>query len=330
MSGKKELSSADYVEGIRNGHRVMLARAITLVESSRDEHRGKALEIIDRCLPFSGGGVRIGVTGVPGAGKSTFVEALGVRLLEQGRRIAVLAVDPTSAISGGSILGDKTRMPKLSISSDAFVRPSPSRGAFGGVAPRTREVVVLCEAAGYDTIFIETVGVGQAETSVHSMVDFFLVLSLAGAGDELQGIKRGIVELADTIAITKADGNNIDAAKRAQSHLVQALKLFPPSESGWRPRVHTCSALTGEGLDRVWETVSEYVRFTRSSGYFESRRKGQLKSWMAESFDSLVQARLREDPTFEQNRKRMEARVAAGEISASSAAEELFAALFRS
>ena len=317
------------VEALRTGDRVMLGRAITLVESSLPEHRRSAVRILDGCIPYAGNSVRVAVTGIPGAGKSTFIEALGSRLVDGGRRVAVLAVDPSSRISGGSILGDKTRMPRLASQANAFVRPSPSRGAPGGVAPRTREVILLCEAAGYDTIFVETVGVGQAETAVHSMVDFFLLLALAGAGDELQGIKRGIVEMADAIAITKADGENAAAARRARAQYRQALQLFPPTESGWEPRVQTCSSVTGEGLDEVWQAVSEYAAQARTSGYFERRRKDQSRVWLDEAFEELVRAHLRANEALEQKRLQLEQLVLDGTKSPSSAALELADNLFR-
>ncbi|MEX0746701.1 MAG: methylmalonyl Co-A mutase-associated GTPase MeaB, partial [Rhodothermales bacterium] len=268
-------------------------------------------------------------TGVPGAGKSTFIDALGSRLVEAGRRIAVLAVDPTSHLSGGSILGDKTRMPRLASEGNAFVRPSPSMRAPGGVAPRTREVILLCEAAGYDTVFVETVGVGQAETAVHSMVDFFLLLALAGAGDELQGIKRGIVEMADAIAITKADGENVQAARRARVQYRQALRLFPPADSGWEARVLTCSSVSGEGVGEIWQAVTDYVTLAKGSGYFERRRKDQSRAWLDEAFEELVRSQLRANPTLNDRRQELERLVLEGKKSPSSAALDLTDELFR-
>src|SRR4030043_589923 len=252
LSGKARKKSRkytvdEYVSGILSGNRTILSRAITLTESLLPKHYETIQAIIEKCLPFSGRSVRIGITGIPGAGKSTFIESFGLYLADQGRKIAVLAIDPSSKKTKGSILGDKTRREKLSVHPDAFIRPSPSAGTLGGVARKTRETIILCEAAGFDTILVETVGVGQSETSVHSMVDFFLLLMLAGAGDELQGIKRGIFEMADLVAITKADGTNIKKAERAKSEYSNALHLFPPSESGWIPRVITCSSKTGSG-----------------------------------------------------------------------------------
>jgi LAO/AO transport system kinase len=306
----------------------MLGRAVTLVESTLPEHRRWAVQVLDECLPHAGNSVRVGVTGVPGAGKSTFIEAIGSRLVRGGRRVAVLAVDPTSQLSGGSILGDKTRMPRLSSEANAFVRPSPNRGVPGGVAPRTREVILLCETAGYDTVFVETVGVGQAETAVHSMVDFFLLLALAGAGDELQGIKRGIVEMSDAIAIAKADGDNKQAALRARAQYRQALRLFPPTESGWEPRVQTCSSVTGEGLDEVWQAITDYAKLARGSGYFERRRKDQSRAWLDEAFEELVRSHVRAKAGLEDKRRYLEKLVMDGKKSPSSAALELVDRLF--
>ncbi len=243
------------------GTELFSVRLLRLIESSLPEHYDKAQTIIEKCLPFSGNSVRIGITGVPGAGKSTFIETFGLHAVNAGKKVAVLAIDPSSEHTKGSILGDKTRMEKLSIHPNAFIRPSPSAGTLGGVARKTRETIILCEAAGFDTILVETVGVGQSETAVHSMVDFFLLLMLAGAGDELQGIKRGIMEMADTIAITKADGNNIISAENAKSAFQNALNLFPVQQSGWKPRVLTCSALQNTGISEIWDLILELCCF---------------------------------------------------------------------
>jgi LAO/AO transport system kinase len=280
LSGKgrkkrKRYSSDEYVSGILSGNRTILSQAITLAESFLPGHYEAIQEIIERCLPYSGKSIRIGITGVPGAGKSTFIESFGIFLAGEGRKPAVLAIDPSSVQTKGSILGDKTRMEKLSTHPDAFIRPSPSAGTLGGVARKTRETIILCEAAGFDTILIETVGVGQSETAVHSMVDFFLLLMLAGAGDELQGIKRGIMEMADLIAITKADGQNKIAAEGARILYQNALHLFPLPPSGWNPEVLTCSAHNNIGIKELWEKISEYHRFTGETGYFRERRKQQ-------------------------------------------------------
>jgi len=272
------------VDGIRNHDRTILSQAITLVESSLPSHQSIAAWIIEECLPFSGNSVRIGITGVPGVGKSTFIESLGRKVTGWGRKLAVLAIDPSSKRTGGSIMGDKTRMEILSQDPDAFIRPSPSGGSLGGVARKTRETIILCEAAGFDTIFVETVGVGQSETAVHSMVDFFLLLMLAGAGDELQGIKRGIMEMADAVVITKADGSNIHRTEIAKSEFTNALHLYPPSESGWIPKILTCSARDNKGLDEVWDTILSNLNFTKKSGYFQKNRNQQA---IARMFDCI-------------------------------------------
>jgi len=263
------------VKGIFSGNRTILSQAITLVESSLPEHYDTAQEIIEKCLPLSSRSVRIGITGVPGAGKSTFIETFGLHILGEGRKIAVLTIDPSSEQTKGSIMGDKTRMEQLSVHPDAFIRPSPSAGTLGGVARKTREAIILCEAAGFDTILVETIGVGQSETEVHSMVDLFLLLMLAGAGDELQGIKRGIMEMADIVAITKADGQNKLIAEEARVLYQNTLHLFPAKLSGWKPQVLTCSALKDEGISELWNCISGYLKFVKESGYFEKFRKQQ-------------------------------------------------------
>ena len=272
---RKKLTVDEYVAGITEGNRTILSRAITLIESSLPKHYEIAQEIIAKCLPYSTRSVRIGITGVPGAGKSRFIESLGLHVTGEGRKLAVLAIDPSSDQTKGSILGDKTRMERLSNHPSAFIRPSPSAGTLGGVARKTRESIILCEAAGFDTIFIETVGVGQSETAGHSMVDCFLLLALAGAGDELQGIKRGIMEMADIVAITKADGHNRLLAEGASICFQSTLQLFPPQPSGWKPKVLTCSALENTGIEEIWNTIMEYIRFTKYNGYFDERRKKQ-------------------------------------------------------
>jgi len=280
LSGKgrkkrKKYSVDEYVSGILSGDRTILSRAITLTESLLSEHYETIQAIIEKCLPYSGRSVRIGITGVPGVGKSTFIESFGLYLTGKGRKLAVLAIDPSSEKTKGSILGDKTRMEKLSINPRAFIRPSPAAGTLGGVARKTRETIILCEAAGFDTIMVETVGVGQSETSVHSMVDFFLLLMLAGAGDELQGIKRGIMEMADVIAITKADGMNRIAAEGAMTLYQNALHLYPEPPSGWKPRVMICSAIEKSGIEELWDKIMDYVVLTKGNGYFNEHRKLQ-------------------------------------------------------
>lgn len=285
---KKNLSPAELLNGIREGNRMVLSQAITLVESNLPEHQVLAREIIEKCLPFAGDSVRVGITGVPGVGKSTFIESIGKLVTGRGNKLAVLAIDPSSSRSKGSILGDKTRMEELSSDPDAFIRPSPSAGSLGGVARKTRESIILCESAGFDVIFIETVGVGQSEVAVHSMVDFFLLLMLAGAGDELQGIKRGIMEMADAIAITKADGTNKKSAEQAKREYQNALHLFPPTSSGWTPEVLTCSALTHEGIPEILDTIQHYCDLTKANEYYQSRRQEQAKYWMYETIEERL------------------------------------------
>ena len=283
---RRKLSAADYVEGILKGNVSILGQAVTLVESTVPEHHQVAQEVIEKCLPYSGKSVRIGISGVPGAGKSTSIDEFGIHVLKKyGGRLAVLAIDPSSELTKGSILGDKTRMEKLSVHPDSFIRPSPSAGSLGGVARKTRETIILCEAAGFDKIFVETVGVGQSETACHSMVDFFLLIQLAGTGDELQGIKRGIMEMADGIIINKCDGNNVEKCKLAATQFRNALHLFPMPESGWLPQVLTYSGFYGYGIEEVWNMVYEYIDFVKKNGYFEYRRAEQAKFWMYESIN---------------------------------------------
>ncbi len=281
----------DYVDGILRGDITLLSKAVTLVESANPKHQQIAQEIISLCLPYSGNSVRIGITGVPGVGKSTFIEALGKYITEGGGKLAVLAIDPSSERTKGSILGDKTRMEELAGDKNAYIRPSPSAGSLGGVARKTRETIILCEAAGFNHIFIETVGVGQSETAVHSMTDFFLLLMLAGAGDELQGIKRGIMEMADLIAINKADGNNIEKAQLAKIQYNNALHLFPKKESDWIPGVLTCSAANKTGIKEIWEQIEKYKILTEANGYFSSKRNRQATYWMHET----IQEKLKRD-----------------------------------
>ncbi len=266
-------------EGVRSGDRRALAKAITLVESTRADHQEQAQRLLELLLPFTGKSFRIGISGVPGVGKSTFIEAFGLYLITQGKQVAVLAVDPSSAISGGSILGDKTRMARLSVAPQAFIRPSPSGGSLGGVARRTREAILVCEAAGYDVVLVETVGVGQSEFTVASMVDFFLVLMLAGAGDELQGIKKGILELVDALAINKADGENVQAAERAAAEYRSALRLFRHSSSVWEPPVITVSGFTGKGMDTVWEIICRHHDTLAQASELRRKREAQWRKW---------------------------------------------------
>ncbi|WP_370519204.1 methylmalonyl Co-A mutase-associated GTPase MeaB [Flavobacterium sp. Sd200] len=287
---KKQPSVQELVSGILSGNKTALSRAITLIESTNQTHLEKANEIIAQCLSHANKSIRIGVTGVPGVGKSTFIEAFGKYLTSLGKKVAVLAVDPSSSISNGSILGDKTRMEELVKDENAYIRPSSSGDTLGGVARKTREAIILCEACGFDTIIIETVGVGQSETAVHSMVDFFLLLKLSGAGDELQGIKRGIMEMADLIVINKADGDNIEKARLAKTEFGRALHLFPARTSGWQPKVSTCSAITHEGIAEVWKTIEQYLDITKTSGFFNLNRNEQSTYWLTETINEQLKA----------------------------------------
>ncbi len=297
---RRNITAAEYVEGIRKGNVTMLGQAVTLVESQLPEHQSLAQEVIEKCLPYTGNSKRIGITGVPGAGKSTSIDVFGLHVLNRGGKLAVLAIDPSSELTKGSILGDKTRMEKLSVQKDAFIRPSPSAGSLGGVARKTRETIVLCEAAGYDNIFVETVGVGQSETAVHSMVDFFLLIQLAGTGDELQGIKRGIMEMADGIVINKCDGDNVERAKLAAAQFRSALHLFPTPPSGWSPKVLTYSGYYELGIDEVWKMIDEYFEFVHKNGYFEERRRQQEKYWMYETINEQLKRHFYTNPVIEE------------------------------
>jgi LAO/AO transport system kinase len=323
-SRRKPLSREEYVAGILRGDRTVLARAVTLIESALATDRQLAELIVEDCLPHSGNSIRVGVTGVPGAGKSSLIEALGKYLItEQKQKIAVLAIDPSSQLSGGSILGDKTRMTNLAANEMAFIRPSPSRGIAGGVAQRTREVMLLCEAAGYGIILVETVGVGQSETAVHEMVDFFLLITLAGAGDDLQGIKRGVMELADLIAVNKADGSNVAAAERARAEAQNALHYFPLAETGWTPRAITCSAHTGTGISELWSSVMQYVELTRENNCFAHLRREQQKHWMHAMIEQLLRQRFEAHPGIRQSIAAFEQDVAAGRTTSFRAARTL-------
>jgi len=320
---RRALSVDDHVQGVLAGDRAILGRTVTLVESVHPDHRRKAAEVLRGLLPHTGKAVRVGVSGVPGVGKSTFLETLGVRLLEAGHRVAVLAVDPTSGVSGGSILGDKTRMARLAADRRAFIRPSPSGGALGGVTRTTRESMIVCEAAGFDVVFVETVGVGQSETLVADMVDTYLVLMLAGAGDDLQGIKRGILELADVLAVQKADGDNLTRAQQARNELEGALSLLRPHDPVWTPPVLTCSALTGAGLDQVWDAVVEHRQALTRSGRLESRRAEQRLRWMWQLVEDEVLRRLRAHPQVEALAPSLEEAVRDGLRTPGQAAEAL-------
>jgi LAO/AO transport system kinase len=323
---RRRLPIETYIEGILRGDRVMLARAITLVESERPADVELAARLIDSILPHTGRSRRVGITGVPGVGKSTFIDALGIHLTRgRGERVAVLSVDPSSPVSGGSILGDKTRMEKLCVEEKAFIRPSPSRGHMGGVARRTRETILLCEAAGFEDILIETVGVGQSETAVRSMCDFFLLLMLAGAGDELQGMKRGIIEMVDGMVINKADGDNIRKAERARSEYAGALHLFRASSHGWTPQVLTCSALNSHGIEEIWQMVLAHRTLLESNGHLALRRSQQARQWMEELIALGLQDTFRRDPDVAALLPALQAAVDSGRMAPLAASNELLA-----
>ncbi|MEG1635747.1 MAG: methylmalonyl Co-A mutase-associated GTPase MeaB [Rikenellaceae bacterium] len=318
-----KLTVDDYVNGITAGNITILSQAITLVESVRPEHHAMSQEIIMRCLPYSGRSLRIGITGVPGAGKSTFIEAIGTKITDMNHSLAVLAIDPSSEKSKGSILGDKTRMETLVHNPRAFIRPTPSAGSLGGVARKTRESVILCEAAGFDVVFIETVGVGQSETAVHSMVDLFLMLQISGAGDELQGIKRGIMEMADIVAVTKCDGENVTHAQLTRRNFLNALHLFPMPESEWRAEVYTCSSIDGSGLLDVWSAIERYISQTNKNGYFDVNRHRQAKYWMNETIREALLDNFYNSSVIQNSIEEMEQKVLDNKISSFVAAKEL-------
>jgi LAO/AO transport system kinase len=326
---KQQPTSEELINRILNQDKTALSRAITLVESTNPDHLEKANLVIQGCLSYANKSVRIGITGVPGVGKSTFIEAFGNYLTSLGKKVAVLAVDPSSTISHGSILGDKTRMEELVKNENAFIRPSASGESLGGVARKTRESIILCEACGFDTILIETVGVGQSETAVHSMVDFFLLLNLAGAGDELQGIKRGIMEMADLIVINKADGDNITKAKLAKTEYNRALHLFPMKNSGWSPTVSTCSAIEKEGISDVWKTIEEYFLLTKENGYFASKRANQNQYWLLETINDQLKNNFYNNPEIIQLLKENKKAVQNNEVSPFAAANLLLKSYFK-
>lgn len=328
--GKRQVFPVNrYVEGILSGNITLLSQAVTLVESSNPEHQEIAQSIIEKCLPYSGNSIRVGITGVPGAGKSTSIDAFGMYLLKKSNKLAVLAIDPSSERSKGSILGDKTRMEKLSVAENAFIRPSPSAGSLGGVARKTRETIILCEAAGFNYVFVETVGVGQSETAVHSMVDFFLLIQLAGTGDELQGIKRGIMEMADGIVINKADGDNIEKANMAMNHFRNALHLYPLPESGWTPEVMTYSGYYRLRIDKVWDMIHRYIDFAQKNGYFARRRNEQSKYWMYESINERLKSDFYRNPEIEKLLPLLEEEVLSAQKSSFIGAKEALKAYYR-
>lgn len=320
---RKQPAAQELIDGIFSRNITSLSRAITLVESTNPEHLEKAAQVVSACLPCANNSIRIGITGVPGVGKSTFIEAFGKYLTGIGKKVAVLAVDPSSTLSHGSILGDKTRMEELVKDQNAYIRPSASGETLGGVARKTRETITLCEAFGFDTIIIETVGVGQSETAVHGMADFFLLLKIAGAGDELQGIKRGIMEMADAIAINKADGDNIKKARLAKTEFGRALHFFPAKASGWMPKAATCSAVTREGIAEIWEIVSEYVALAKENGFFEGRRREQNLDWMLETINEQLRLDFYSDPKIAKSLEESKTLVLENKISPFTAAQLL-------
>ena len=321
---RKNINAEDLTTQILTGDIAALATGITLLESTTLSDKVIARKLIDLCLPHAGKSVRLGITGVPGVGKSTFIESFGLYLLSQGKKLAVLAIDPSSAKSGGSILGDKTRMNELSIAENVFIRPSPAGDSLGGVARKTREAILLCEAAGYDFIVIETVGVGQSETAVHSMVDFFLLLMLSGAGDELQGIKRGIMEMADALVITKADGENVRKANQARQEYQNALHLFPPNKNGWIPKVLTCSAYLNNSMDLIFKLIEKHELHTKENQSFHQRRQEQDKYWMHETLKELIISDFFENKTQQKAIQELEQKVTRGEMTSFDAAEKLY------
>ncbi len=326
---RKEYSVSEIVEGISKGDVTILSQAVTLVESVNPNHQAKAQEVIEKCLPLSGNSLRVGISGVPGAGKSTSIDMFGCHVLDtKGGKLAVLAIDPSSERSKGSILGDKTRMEKLALRPEAFIRPSPTAGSLGGVARKTRETIILCEAAGYDKIFVETVGVGQSETACHSMVDFFLLIQLAGTGDELQGIKRGIMEIADGIVINKCDGNNVDKCQMAATNFRNALHFFPPSDSGWMPKVLCYSGFYGLGIKEIWDMIYQYFDFVKQNGYFNYRRNEQSKYWMYETINEQLKNSFYNSPDIISKLKNAEKSVLGGMQTSFAAAGQLLDAYF--
>ena len=319
----KEKDPEFFIQGVLKNNRRIIAKTITLIESSLTQDKNKSFEIVKKILPYSGNSIRIGITGIPGVGKSTFIENLGLFLCDLGHKVAVLAVDPTSRKSGGSILGDKTRMEKLSLHENTFIRPSPAGKTLGGVAAKTREAMLVCEAAGYDVILVETVGVGQSETKVSTMVDFFLALLIAGAGDELQGIKKGLLEIADAIAINKADNDNIEKAEKAKKIYEMALHLVAPGASSWTPPVLTCSSVLKNGTENVWDAIMEHNKLTKETGEFDYKRKEQAVEWMWNLVDDGLKKKFMETDIIKNEIPKISDKVKQGLISPSAAAKEL-------
>ena len=323
MSLNRLRSATEIAQELRSGNRIALGRAITLVESNSSKDLSLSSELIDSILPNSGNSIRIGITGAPGVGKSTFIESFGMHLIELGKKVAVLSIDPSSSVSSGSILGDKTRMNNLSRNAKAYIRPSAAGDSLGGVNSKTRETIYLCEAAGFDVIIVETVGVGQSETNVKGMVDFFLMLAIAGAGDELQGIKRGIMEMADAVAVNKADGSNLPKSKLAAKSFGQALHLFPPTANQWSPQVKTCSALENEGIDDLWEMILQYEALTKKNGFFELNRSRQNVEWFRSAIKGYMEVLFFKDENRKTLMDDLEKEILAGKLSVRSALDQI-------
>lgn len=320
---RKELSTDDFVKGVLNDDRTILSRAITLIESNSPVHYANAQEVLQKLLPYSGNSIRIGITGFPGAGKSTLIETLGLYLLERGHKVAVLAIDPSSTVTRGSILGDKTRMERLSREKNCFIRPSPSQGTLGGVARKSRETMLVCESAGFDVILIETVGVGQSEITVRSMVDFFLLVMIAGAGDELQGIKKGVVELSDAILINKADGDNKPRALGTKAEFSYTLKYLMPATKGWKTDAFICSAISGEGIPEIWNMINKFIEITKSSGVFEERRKSQSLEWFYNLIEEQIKKSFYTNPEIIKSLSQLKNEILSGNILPTTAVENL-------
>ncbi len=322
-SRKSQYDVSELAEGVLAGDRAALARAITLIESAAPQHHEAAQALLAELIPHSGESIRIGITGVPGAGKSTFIDTLGCYLTERGHRVAVLAIDPSSSLTGGSILGDKTRMERLARDENAFIRPSPTGGILGGVAGGTREAILLCEAARYDVILVETVGTGQSEVTLRSLVDFFLLLLITGAGDELQGIKKGVIEIADALVINKTDGDNIAEAKAARAQFGRALHFVAPATADWQTRAFTASGLSGDGIDEIWATIGDFIATTKASGVFDARRASQRREWLHSALEARLRNYLFANEAVQQALPELEAAVVSGELPAAAAADKL-------